>query len=81
MMLIELAREGFTRLTGVDYSELAIELSQNIAKDQDIAIDYKVADLLSADCCNLGRFDIVHDKGIRFCTNSLINIPLTFHAQ
>ncbi|XP_037035354.1 EEF1A lysine methyltransferase 2 [Bradysia coprophila] len=64
MMLIELAREGFTHLTGVDYSELAIELSQNIAKDQEIAVDYKVADLLDAECCvSLGLFDIVHDKG------------------
>lgn len=64
MMLIELAREGFTRLTGVDYSPKAIELSQNIAKDQDIVIAYKVADLLDAECCaSLGRFDIVHDKG------------------
>lgn len=64
MMLIELAREGFVNLTGVDYSDKAIELSQNIAKDQEIAITYKVADLLDAECCvALGRFDIVHDKG------------------
>lgn len=65
MMLIELAREGFTRLTGVDYSPLAIELSQRIAKDQEIDIEYKVADLLDSECCvSLGRFGIVHDKGI-----------------
>lgn len=63
-MLIELAREGFPNLTGVDYSDKAIELSQNIAKDQEIAITYRVADLLDAECCvALGRFDIVHDKG------------------
>lgn len=64
MMLIELAREGYTNLTGVDYSPKAIELSQNIAKDQDILITYKVADLLDAECCDsLGQFHIVHDKG------------------
>lgn len=62
MMLIELAREGYTNLTGVDYSPNAIELSKNIAKDQDITITYKVADLLQ-DTLDLGRFQIVHDKG------------------
>lgn len=62
MMLIELAREGYTNLTGVDYSPKAIELSKNIAKDQDIAITYKVADLLQ-DKLDLGCFQIVHDKG------------------
>lgn len=64
MMLIELAREGFKNLTGVDYSPKAIELSQNIAKDQEIVITYKVADLLDSECCeSLGQFNIVHDKG------------------
>lgn len=64
MMLIELSREGYTNLTGVDYSPKAIELSENIAKDQDIVINYKVADLLDPDCCHsLGKFNIVHDKG------------------
>lgn len=62
MMLIELAREGYTNLTGVDYSPKAIELSKNIAKDQDISITYKVADLLQ-DKLDLGLFQIVHDKG------------------
>lgn len=72
MMLIELAREGFTNLTGVDYSPKAIDLSQNIAKDQEIAITYKVADLLDAECCvSLGRFDIVHDKG-KFTNKNII---------
>lgn len=67
MMLIELAREGFTHLTGVDYSDLAIELSERIAKDQAISIDYRVADLLNPECCiSLGRFDIVHDKGFPY---------------
>lgn len=64
MMLIELAREGYTNLTGVDYSPKAIELSKNIAKDQDITITYKVADLLQDTLEDLGRFQIVHDKGI-----------------
>lgn len=64
MMLIELAREGYTNLTGIDYSPKAIELSESIAKDQEIVITYKVADLLDSECCDaLGQFNIVHDKG------------------
>lgn len=63
MMLIELHREGYTNLTGVDYSPKAIELSRSIAADQDMNIKYSVADLLQADTLNLGHFQIVHDKG------------------
>ena len=64
MMLIELAREGFTNLIGVDYSPKAIELSQSIANDQELSIQYKVADLLSdTEMELLGLYKIVHDKG------------------
>lgn len=68
MMLIEIAREGFKCLTGLDYSAQAIELAENVAKDQDIHITYKVFDLLLNNDDNkileLGQFKIVHDKGI-----------------
>lgn len=67
MMLIELAREGFTNLTGIDYSANAIELSKCIAADQQLSIDYQVLDLLNNDNIRevFGdrQFDIVHDKG------------------
>lgn len=64
MMLIELAREGYRNLTGIDYSPNAIELSKNIAKDQDIDITYKVADLLAESFqTEFEQFRIVHDKG------------------
>lgn len=64
MMLIELAREDFKNLTGIDYSPKAIELSINIAKDQDLNIKYKVSDLASSDdVSDLGLFKIAHDKG------------------
>lgn len=64
MMLIELAREGYSNLTGVDYSPKAIELAQSIAKDQELDITYKVVDLLNeSDVMALGRFKVVHDKG------------------
>lgn len=67
MMLIELAREGFTALTGVDYSDLAVKLASEIAKDQDLneQIKYKQVDLLSAkEVADLGNFRILHDKGV-----------------
>lgn len=64
MMLIELAREGYTNLTGTDYSPLAIELAQSIARDQNINISYRVGDLLSDTfVADFGQFDVVHDKG------------------
>lgn len=64
MMLIELAREGFTKLTGMDYSANAIRLAQHIATDQNIRIDYRVGDLLSDTFASeFGQFGIVHDKG------------------
>lgn len=67
MMLIELSREGFTHLTGVDYSNNAIELATQIAADQNINITYKVLDLLDQNNIKkqLGttKYDIAHDKG------------------
>lgn len=64
MLLIELAREGYTNLLGVDYSPKAVELAQSIAKDQELNINYKVADLMNVESCKaLDIFGIVHDKG------------------
>lgn len=67
MMLIELAREGYTNLTGIDYSHNAIELSKSIATDQSLYINYHVMDLLDERNIQqqLGdtKFDVVHDKG------------------
>lgn len=67
MMLVELYREGYKNLTGVDYSENAIELAKQIAADQDMQITYKVLDLLDdtdiTEKFGNKQFDIVHDKG------------------
>uniref|UniRef100_A0A8D8B8B9 Protein-lysine N-methyltransferase n=1 Tax=Culex pipiens TaxID=7175 RepID=A0A8D8B8B9_CULPI len=64
MMLVELAREGYSNLTGVDYSPKAIELAKAICTDQELSITYKVADLLDdAVVRSLGKFSVVHDKG------------------
>lgn len=61
-MLNALSLEGFTNLTGVDYSSKAIELAIKIAQDQELLITFKVADLLS-DQIELGQFKVCHDKG------------------
>lgn len=66
MLLIELARESFTNLMGVDYSEGAITLATQIAKDQELDkfIKYQVIDLLNEkEMLALGKFKVVHDKG------------------
>lgn len=68
-MLIELAQEGFTRLTGIDYSLQAVELARDIAKDHEFSdcITYKVADMVSeqdnVELELLGKFKVVNDKG------------------
>ncbi|XP_061175821.1 EEF1A lysine methyltransferase 2-like [Saccostrea echinata] len=69
MMLIEMARRGYTSLTGVDYSQGAIELAKAIAEKEEITcINYQVADLIAADCtqkytCLTRQYKIVIDKG------------------
>ncbi|KAH8405126.1 hypothetical protein KR222_004196 [Zaprionus bogoriensis] len=63
MFLIALAQEGFSQLSGCDYSPKAIELAEGIAKDQSLAIAYSVADLTQDTPPTLGVYDIVHDKG------------------
>uniref|UniRef100_A0A0B6YRR5 Protein-lysine N-methyltransferase ORF32355 n=1 Tax=Arion vulgaris TaxID=1028688 RepID=A0A0B6YRR5_9EUPU len=68
MLLVELRREGFTDLTGVDYSEGAVTLSKSIAQKEGITdIKIKTCDILSsesiADLCRSGSFDVCVDKG------------------
>lgn len=67
MMLIELWRENYKNLTGIDYSASAIELSKQIAADQNIDITYEVLDLLDSSEIKQRfgdkKFDIIHDKG------------------
>lgn len=42
LFLIELAKEGYTNLVGVDYSEDAIILANKIAEKEELQITYKV---------------------------------------
>jgi 2-polyprenyl-3-methyl-5-hydroxy-6-metoxy-1,4-benzoquinol methylase len=64
MLLVELAREGFINLTGVDYSQNAIDLAESIMKMQNLTIKYEVCDILSADASVMFReYAVALDKG------------------
>lgn len=62
VLLTELANSGFVNLLGVDYSEKGIVLAKEIAKKQDLNINYAVGNVLEPDFYN-GLFDVVLDKG------------------
>lgn len=66
-MLVELYREGYRNLSGIDYSANAITLAKQIAADQDMDITYEMLDLLNANEIvqkfRTKTFDVVHDKG------------------
>nr|CAD7408503.1 unnamed protein product [Timema poppensis] len=69
MQLIELSREGFTNLTGVDYSETAIILAKAVADaQQNATVKYEVCDILAEDSENIyplmpSCYAVVLDKG------------------
>lgn len=63
MMLVELAREGFTHLVGVDYSEAAINLAKSVASSHGYDfIQFKVCDIIEGDS-SLCEFNVALDKG------------------
>ncbi|KAJ2842090.1 Protein-lysine N-methyltransferase efm4, partial [Coemansia brasiliensis] len=68
-LLLELAEEGFTNLTGTDYSQQAIALAESIAKSRSLAdkITYLKQDFLNPDdvsrVAGSEKFDVVLDKG------------------
>ncbi|XP_041984051.1 EEF1A lysine methyltransferase 2 [Aricia agestis] len=62
--LLELAREGFTNLLGVDYCEEAIILANKVAQSQHPHLKFQVYDIINDDIEKLGcKFGLVHDKG------------------
>lgn len=67
MMLVELYREGYKNLTGIDYSANAVTLAKQIASDQNMNIAYEMLDLLDSNDIlrkfGTKTFDVVHDKG------------------
>ncbi|XP_058882206.1 EEF1A lysine methyltransferase 2 isoform X2 [Acipenser ruthenus] len=63
MFLVELAKCGFTNLTGIDYSPASVELAKNImAKEELTNIRIMEEDLLSPSP-ELSGFDVCIDKG------------------
>ncbi|XP_012250673.1 EEF1A lysine methyltransferase 2 [Athalia rosae] len=65
MMLVELHDEGFTNLTGVDYSQNAIDLASQVLKDKNLTdITLETFDILADDVSRFrSNFRIAHDKG------------------
>lgn len=66
MMLVELYDEGFTQLTGVDYSQNAIDLASQVLKDKDLfdIVRLERFDILGDDVGEFQyHFKVAHDKG------------------
>lgn len=62
MTLVDLAKEGFADLTGVDYSQKAIDLARMVLNDYHLSnIKLKVCDILNNEL--LPDYKVVHDKG------------------
>lgn len=60
MLLVDLANNGFTNLTGIDYSENAIKLAKSVAEKNKVDINFEVNNILDG----LSRqYDIIFDKG------------------
>lgn len=72
MFLIELCSDGFTDLSGIDYSDDAIKLAKSISETRSLKIAYSTCDILNG---LDGQFDIIHDKGTydAMCLNANIN--------
>ncbi|KAJ1945778.1 Protein-lysine N-methyltransferase efm4 [Linderina macrospora] len=66
-LLLSLAEEDYTDLTGTDYSAQAVELATRITKQRDLEITYVVQNFLDpedvARVAGERKFDVVLDKG------------------
>ncbi|XP_036450073.1 EEF1A lysine methyltransferase 2 isoform X1 [Colossoma macropomum] len=63
VFLVELAKHGFTNLTGIDYSSASIELTRNILEEEGlININVQEQDFLNPSA-DLKDFDVCIDKG------------------
>lgn len=65
MTLIELAKQGFEKLMGIDYSQKAVDLAREVSKENNVShIELKVCDILNSQDLNLPTdFKLIHDKG------------------
>ncbi|CAG7728851.1 unnamed protein product [Allacma fusca] len=62
-VLTALNEAGFSNLTGVDYSENAVELCRAVCQDNGFAANIKVFDLVDGPIDELGTYDVCIDKG------------------
>ncbi|XP_052009888.1 EEF1A lysine methyltransferase 2 [Xyrauchen texanus] len=63
IFLVELAKHGFSNLTGIDYSKAAVELTINILEEQGLKnVQIQVEDFLNPST-EMKSFDICIDKG------------------
>ncbi|XP_078676606.1 EEF1A lysine methyltransferase 2-like [Branchiostoma floridae x Branchiostoma belcheri] len=64
-LLVEMAKEGFTSLTGMDYSQPSVDLAVTIAESENVNITFQRADILNTDdpIFSVDRFDVCTDKG------------------
>lgn len=62
MLSVDLSRNGYTNLTGIDYSEHAIALCKEIASKAGVEITFLVKNILKENLGN-GTYDVVIDKG------------------
>ncbi|XP_067093060.1 EEF1A lysine methyltransferase 2 isoform X1 [Osmerus mordax] len=63
ILLVELAKQGFTNLTGIDYSTASVELAKRVLQTEDINnVTIKEVDFLSCSG-ELSGFDLCIDKG------------------
>lgn len=61
-MLLSLAKRGFISLTGVDYSENAVQLGRTLLSSQSCEAVFRPLDFLALDEA-FDRFDLIIDKG------------------
>lgn len=62
MLLVDLAKSGFKKLTGVDYSSKAIDLAKKVLQEEGFPhVELRVHDIV--DSSGTDVFDLAHDKG------------------
>ena len=68
VLSVDLYKEGWEQVTGVDYSPAAVDLARKVAQQEDCDIEFEVCDILedleTTGCEALKKtYDIVVDKG------------------
>lgn len=65
LILVELAKEGFTNLFGIDYVEEAINLAKGIAAQEGVKISYDIGDILQNSQSEIlqTQYKVILDKG------------------